>query len=82
MASSMVQIFEVSDVHAQELIVGLLSGVADMTVSAASDGPDLLVTTTCVDDIQATSVFRLVTSIDFDARLLYATNQPSRHLVA
>ena len=81
-SSSIAQIFEVSDSHAQELIVGLLRGVADMTASAASNGPDLLVATTCIDDVQATSVFRLVTSIDFNARLLYATNQPTRPLVA
>lgn len=82
MTSSIEQVFEVSDAHAQELIVGLLRGVADMTVSAASDGPDRLVTTRCADDVQATSVFRLVTSIDFNARLLQATNQPKRPLVA
>ena len=82
MTSSIEQVFEVSDAHAQELIVGLLQGVADMTVSAVSNGPDLLVTTTCIDDVQATSVFRLVTSIDFNARLLQATNQPKRSLVA
>ena len=82
MTSSIEQVFEVSDAHAQELIVGLLRGVADMSVAAETNGPDLLVTTTCVDDVQATSVFRLVTSIDFNARLLNATNQPGRPLVA
>lgn len=82
MMSSIEQVFEVSDAHAQELIVGLLRGVADMSVAAETNGPDLLVTTACVDDVQATSVFRLVTSIDFNARLLNATNQPGRPLVA
>ncbi|HUS20453.1 MAG TPA: hypothetical protein VMZ66_00405 [Aeromicrobium sp.] len=82
LTSSIVQVFAVSDAHAQELIVGLLSGIADMTVRAASNGPELLVTTTCVDDVQATSIFRLVTSIDFNARLLHATNQPTSSLVA
>ena len=79
MTSSLVQIFEVSDEYAQELIVGLLSGVADMTVCASRSGSDRLVTTTCVDAIQAQSVFRLVTAIDFDARLVYSTD---RSLVA
>ena len=82
MTSSIEQVFEVSDSRAQELIVGLLRGVADMTVRPVSSGADFLVTTTCVDDMQAASVFRLVTSIDFNARLLNATNRPGRPLVA
>ncbi len=82
MTSSISQTFAVSDTHAQELIVGLLRGVADMSVTWSTNGGDLLVHTTCVDDVQATSVLRLVTSIDFNARLLQATNQPKRPLVA
>jgi len=81
MTPSLVQIFEVSDVHAQERIVGLLTRVADLTVTAASHGPDHLVNTACVDDGQARAVFRLVTSIDFDARLVHATDGPTRRLV-
>ena len=80
LTSSIVQVFAVTDTHAKELIVGLLSGIADMTVRA--DRTDLLLTTTCVDDVQATSVFRLVTAVDFNARLLHATNQPTSPLVA
>ena len=81
-ATSIVQIFEVSDAHAQELIVGLLRGVASMTVSASSRGQTLLVSTACADDHQAASVFRFVTSIDYNACLDYATHQPARSLVA
>lgn len=77
---SIVQVFAVTDTYAKELIVGLLSGIADMTVRA--ERTDLLLTTTCVDDVQATSVFRLVTAVDFNARLLHATNQPTSPLVA
>lgn len=77
----LVQIFAVSDVHAQELIIGLLTGVSDLTVTAAAHGPDLLVNTACVDEGQARSVFRLVTSVDFDARLVYASEGPTRRLV-
>jgi hypothetical protein len=80
--SSIVQVFAVTDAYVQELIVGLLSGISDMTVRAASNGTDYLVTTTCTDDVQATSVFRLVAAIDFNARLLHATNQPRSPLVA
>jgi hypothetical protein len=81
MRPSLVQIFEVSDVRAQELIVGLLSRVSDLAVTAASHGPDHLVNTACIDDGQARSVFRLVTSIDFDARLVHATGGATRRLV-
>jgi hypothetical protein len=81
MTPSLVQIFEVSDVRAQELIVGLLRRVSDLMVTAASHGPDLLVNTACVDEGQARSVFRLVTSIDFDARLVHATAGPTQRLV-
>ena len=77
MSPSVVQIFEVSDSHAQELIVGLLSGVADMSVAAGSSGQGLLVTTACTDAVQAQSVFRLVTSIDFDAQLVFASDGPT-----
>jgi hypothetical protein len=80
MAPSLVQIFEVSNVRAQELIVGLLTRVSDLTVTAASHGPDLLVSTACADERQATSVFRLVTSIDFDARLVHSTAGPTRRI--
>lgn len=80
LTSSIVQVFAVTDTYAKELIVGLLSGIADMTVRA--ERTDLLLTTTCVDDVQATSVFRLVTAVDFNARLLHATNQPTSPLVA
>lgn len=71
MDSSIVQVFEVSDSHAQELIVGLLSGV-DVGATAETRGVNLVVATRCVDDFQAASVARLVRSIDPDARLLDA----------
>ena len=75
------QIFEVSDVHAQELIVGLLTGVSDLTATAASHGSHHFVNTACTDEAQARSVYRLVMSIDFDARLVHATDGPTRRLV-
>lgn len=81
MTPSLVQIFEVSDARVQELIVGLLRRVSDVRVTAASHGSDLLVNTACMDDGQARSVFRLVTSIDFDARLVHATGGATRRLV-
>lgn len=72
MTQRLLQVFEVSDGRAQELIVGLLRGVADMRVEAALGGPDFFVITECDDAMQADSVARIVNSIDFDARLTRA----------
>lgn len=72
MTQRLIQVFEVSDVRAQELIVGLLRGVQDMRVEAATSGPDFFVITECDDAMQADSVARIVTSIDFGARLTHA----------
>ena len=69
MTNRLVQVFEVSDARAQELIVGLLRGVQDLEVEAARSGPDFFVITECDDAFQAESVARIVSSIDFDARL-------------
>jgi len=69
MTNRLVQVFAVSDVRAQELIVGLLSGVQDLEVEAARSGPDFFVITECDAAVQAESVGRIVSSIDFDARL-------------
>jgi len=72
MTHRLVQVFEVSDGRAQELIVGLLRGVQDMGVEAARSGPGFFVITECDDAMQADSVARIVTSIDFEARLTHA----------
>ena len=69
-----VQIYDVSDDYAQELIVGLLSGVDDLIVESAASGPDRFVIVECVDPAQARSVGRLITSIDFDARMVHSAN--------
>lgn len=65
-----VQIYSVTDANSQELIVGLLSGIDDLSVQAATSGPDRLVVVECAEASQSRSVFRLVTSIDFDAALV------------
>jgi hypothetical protein len=82
MTNRLVQVFEVSDVRAQELIVGLLRGVQDLEVEAAHSGPDFFVITECDDAIQAESVARIVSSIDFDARLTETRFDPSQSLSA
>jgi len=82
MTTSLVQIFEVSDARAQELIVGLLAGVDDVEATPASSGLGLLVTTACADANQAHWVSKLVTSIDFDAELVYSNGGPPEPLAA
>ena len=69
-----VQIYGVSDDHAQELIVGLLSGVEDLIVESAVSGPDRFVIVESPDDAQARSVGRVITAIDFEARLIHSAN--------
>lgn len=82
MTQRLVQVFEVSDGRAQELIVGLLRGVRDMAVEAAHSGPDFFVITECDDAMQADSVARIVNSIDFDARLTHMGYDPPEPLSA
>jgi hypothetical protein len=82
MTHRLVQVFEVSDARAQELIVGLLRGVQDLEVEAALSGPDFFVITECDDAFQAESVSRIVHSIDFDARLTETRFGPSEPLSA
>lgn len=82
MTNRLLQVFEVSDERAQELIVGLLRGVQDMSVEAAKSGPDFFVITECDDAVQADSVARIVNSIDFDARLTQTGYDPREPLSA
>ncbi|HJR90564.1 MAG TPA: hypothetical protein VJ782_10440 [Aeromicrobium sp.] len=82
MTPRLIQVFEVSDARAQELIVGLLRGVQDLEVEAALSGPDFFVITECDDAFQAESVARIVHSIDFDARLTETRFGPSESLSA
>lgn len=82
MSPSLLQVFAVSDTHAQELIVGLLAGVPDLEVTAESARAGQLVTTACLDEVQARWVRRLVTSIDFNARLLFTSHGPQEPVAA
>jgi hypothetical protein len=74
MSPSLLQVFAVSDTHAQELIVGLLGGISDLDVHAERRGPSRLVTVACGDAAQARWVRRLVESIDFDAHLVHSSH--------
>lgn len=78
----LVQMYEVADSSSQELIAGLLSGIESLTVEAATSGSRHIVVVDCSDSMQAQSVFRLVRSIDFGARLLHTTNASARASVA
>jgi hypothetical protein len=71
-----VQVFAISDVRAEELIVGLLSGIKGVVVQGAASGPERFLVTESADVFQAESVRRIVMSIDFDARLLHTTSGP------
>lgn len=82
MTHRLVQVFEVSDERAQELIVGLLRGVQDLAVKAAHRGPDFFVISECDSAVQAESVARIVNSIDFDARLTQTAYNPREPLSA
>jgi hypothetical protein len=82
MSNTFVQIFAVTDTRAQELIVGLLRGIRDVNVEAASSGSEHFVITACGDSFQAHSIRRIVTSIDFDARLTQTTAGPAESLTA
>jgi hypothetical protein len=70
----LVQIYDVTDGSSQELIAGLLSGIDTLTVESSTSGSRHFVVVECADSMQAQSVFKLVRSIDFGARLLHTTN--------
>jgi hypothetical protein len=73
--SWLIQIYAVTDDASQELIAGLLSGIEGLTVESPTSGAQRFVVVECSDSLQAGSVFKLVTSIDFGARLVHtATN--------
>ena len=82
MSNAFVQVFAVTDPRAQELIVGLLRGIRDVAVEAANCGPDRFVITECDDAAQAHSIRRIVTSIDYDARLAQTSLGPAEPLTA
>jgi len=82
MGHSLVQIFGVSDARVRDVIINLLSEVPQVEVAEASSRLGLLVSTACIDVAQAESVFRLVKSIDFDAVLVYSSDDPVEPLAA
>lgn len=77
MTSWVVQIFALSDARAEELISGLLAGIADIVVESAHSGSDRFIVIESADPVQAQSVLRIVTSIDFRARLVHTSSAPA-----
>lgn len=71
----LVQIYELTDAHAQDLVAGLLAGVDDLTVSAGPDGKDHFVTVVLRDASKAQSVYQLVTSIDPKAVIIHSSTE-------
>ena len=77
MSSSVIQLYDVSGVDAQELVVGLLQDWSGVDARPAVSGPDRYVVVECSDPGHARSIFTLVTSADPGATLLHATNGPA-----
>jgi hypothetical protein len=68
------QIWNLSDVDAQELVLGLVRGLDGVTAEPAHSGPDYYLTVECRDVSQARSVASLVVSVDPAATLIHTTN--------
>lgn len=74
MTSPMIQIYDMSDVGAQELVLGLLQDWDGIAARAAFNGPDQYVVIEFGDSARAHSIFTMVTSADPGATLIHATN--------
>lgn len=74
MASPVVQIYDMTDVGAQEIVLGLLHDWEGVTARPAFSGPDQYVVVECDDSTRTHSVFTMVTSVDPGATLIHATN--------
>lgn len=72
----LVQIYDVSDVTAQGLIVGLLSGLENVVVESSTSGIHQFVIVESPDASQSRSVFNFVMSIDPGAALIHMANGP------
>lgn len=71
----LVQIYELTDAHAQQTLAGLLREVEDLTVSTGPDGPDHFVTIVLRDASRAHAVYQLVTSVDAKAILVHSSTE-------
>lgn len=69
-----IQMYDMSDVDAQELVVGLLQAWDGVAAQPAFNGPDRYVIVECSEPGRAHSIFTMVTSVDPGAVLVHSTN--------
>ena len=74
MSSPVIQIYDMSDGEAQELVLGLLQDWQGVAASPALNGPDRYVVIECADSARAHSIFTMVTSVDPSATLIHSTS--------
>lgn len=71
----LVQIYELTDAHAQNLVAELLAGIDDLTVNPGPNGPDHFVTVVLRNASKAQSVYQLVTSVDPKAVVIHSSTE-------
>jgi hypothetical protein len=71
----LVQIYELTNGRAQDLVAELLTGVDNLTVNAGPNGQDHFMTVVLRDTSKAQSVYQLVTSIDQGAVLIHSSTE-------
>ena len=74
MSSPVIQIYDMSDADAQELVIGLLQAWDGLDARPAFSGPDRYVVVECSDSARAHSIFTMVTAVDPGATLIHTTN--------
>ena len=74
MSWPVIQMYDMSDVDAQELVVGLLQAWGGVAARPAYHGPDRQATVECNDPARAHAIFTMVTSVDPGAVLVHSTN--------
>ena len=68
-----VQIYEMADADAQNMVGGILSGIDGLTVELAVSGPDRFLIVDCSTAVQAVSVHRFVTAVDPNAVVIHTS---------
>ena len=74
----LIQIFEMSDLDARNQTADLLTGIDELTVEAAQNGPDCLLIVQVHDGDQASMVSRMVFAADPRSILLHTSTGPPR----
>jgi len=74
MSWPVIQMYDMSDADAQELVVGLLKEWDGVVARPAFSGPDVYVIVECGDSARAHAIFRTITSVDPGATLVHTTD--------